>query len=76
MQKYGAVVLFFICLSIYGQESVLNGIVVDENNIPLPGATVQMQGSQDGVITDLRFLTQDMRNIFLVDLLTVSFKFN
>ena len=52
MQKYVSLVLFLFSLSIYAQESVLNGVVTDENNTPLPGATVQIQGSQDGVITD------------------------
>ena len=52
MQKYIPFILFFFGLSIHAQDTVLSGVVVDENNIPLPGATVQMQGSQDGVITD------------------------
>ena len=52
MQKYIPFILFLFGLSIHAQDTVLSGVVVDENNIPLPGATVQMQGSQDGVITD------------------------
>ena len=52
MQKYISLILVLFGLSIYAQQTVLSGVVVDENNIPLPGATVQMQGSQDGVITD------------------------
>ena len=52
MQKYISLILVLFGLSIYAQETVLSGVVVDENNVPLPGATVQVQGSQDGVITD------------------------
>ncbi|MDO5569980.1 MAG: TonB-dependent receptor [Bacteroidales bacterium] len=35
------------------QEKSLKGTVLDENNQPLPGATVQIKGSSRGVITDI-----------------------
>ena len=44
-------VLFFaLTLSAYAQQ--ISGTVTDENGVPLPGATVLVQGTSNGVSTD------------------------
>ena len=40
-----------ICL--YAQESSVKGVVVDETNTPLIGATVQVKGTSAGTVTDI-----------------------
>lgn len=48
------VLLFCGLLSARGQNSILlTGVVTDENNTPLSGINVQMQGTQSGTQTDL-----------------------
>lgn len=42
---------FFMSLVTYSQ-SIFSGKVLDENEIPLPGATVSVKGTTKGVITD------------------------
>lgn len=44
--------LAFFGLAIGHSQSVLNGKVLDENNVPLPGASVVVKGSSNGVATD------------------------
>ena len=52
MRNYILLTLTLLGLSVQAQNITLKGNVVDENNIPLPGATVQVVGTQNGVITD------------------------
>ena len=44
-----------VCLSVsYAQEAItITGSVVDENNEPLPGVSVQIEGTTTGTITDV-----------------------
>ena len=51
-------VISFFGVSSYAQgrvsgESVVRGVVSDATGAPLPGATVQIQGTREGVSTDL-----------------------
>ena len=51
MKKY--LILFLFPLFVFSQSKTINGIVNDENGSPLPGATVQLKGSESiGAITD------------------------
>ena len=45
-----AILMTFFSLSIYAQQ--FSGNVTDENGIPLPGASVIVQGTNSGVVTD------------------------
>ena len=47
-------IVFFTCIVQFalGQEKKVTGTVNDENNMPLPGATVLIQGTSTGVATD------------------------
>merc|ERR1711916_258804 len=45
------VALFFVAATVLAQTKV-TGTVVDENNQPLPGASVQEKGTQNGTETD------------------------
>ena len=45
------VVMFFITATILGQTKI-SGKVVDQNNLPLPGASVLEKGSINGTETD------------------------
>ena len=41
--KYGLTMLFLICaFSTFAQTSTFKGTVVDEQNLPLPGATIHV----------------------------------
>ncbi len=44
------ILMTFFSLSIYAQQ--FSGNVTDENGIPLPGASVIVQGTNSGVVTD------------------------
>ena len=53
--KYtGLLIVFFTCIVQFtlAQEKKVTGVVNDENNMPLPGATVMIQGTSTGVATD------------------------
>lgn len=47
---------FFLFIGIsfigFSQEKNISGVVLDENNLPLPGATVIVKGTTNGVSTD------------------------
>jgi len=52
--KYGLTMLFLICaFSVFAQKSVFSGKVVDENNQPLPGATIHVKGTDQSAGTDV-----------------------
>ena len=44
--------LFLITFFTFSQEKTITGIVVDETNMPLPGATVVIKGTTTGTSTD------------------------
>lgn len=44
--------LAFVVQLTFAQEQTVSGTVVDENNLPLPGATVLVQGTTSGTSTD------------------------
>ena len=47
---FNIILMTFFSLSIYAQQ--FSGNVTDENGIPLPGASVIVQGTNNGVVTD------------------------
>jgi TonB-linked SusC/RagA family outer membrane protein len=48
------ILLFFVtAVTIYGQQKTIKGTVLDDEGLPLPGATVLIEGTNNGVITDL-----------------------
>jgi TonB-linked SusC/RagA family outer membrane protein len=47
---FNIILMTFFSLSIYAQQ--FSGNVTDENGIPLPGASVIVQGTNSGVVTD------------------------
>lgn len=46
-------VLFFSINQVFSQSQAITGKVVDEDGIGLPGATVQVKGTNTGIITDI-----------------------
>ena len=52
--KRGFITLLALMMSVclYAQRTTLNGVVIDETDQPLIGATVQVVGTPDGTITD------------------------
>jgi len=44
--------LMTLCLSVYGQEKIVKGKITDEDNEPLPGASVLVKGSTTGSQSD------------------------
>jgi iron complex outermembrane recepter protein len=51
MRTFFSVILIFLCLSSWAQTTV-SGTVVDNNNMPLPGANVTVAGTTQGTVTD------------------------
>ena len=51
MKKAFLVVLMLSSSLIFAQNSI-NGVVSDEDNNPIPGATIVVQGTNTGVVTD------------------------
>ncbi|HKK80912.1 MAG TPA: TonB-dependent receptor plug domain-containing protein, partial [Prolixibacteraceae bacterium] len=46
--------LSFICVTVYGQSLMVNGLVYDaEDNQPIPGVTVLEKNTSNGTITDI-----------------------
>src|SRR5690554_1949498 len=46
-------IILTFSIAIYAQTSTVTGTVMDENQEPLIGVTVQLQGSGTGTVTDL-----------------------
>ncbi len=44
--------LFFFATALFAQNKVVTGSIVDQNNIPLSGASVTVKGKKGGVTTD------------------------
>ena len=66
---------FALTLSAYAQQ--VTGTVSDENGVPLPGATVVVQGTSTGVSTDFDgnySITVDMDAPFSIEASSVGFK--
>ena len=55
LSKRGYITLLALLVSIitFAQGITVQGIVIDETDIPLIGATVQVKGGQAGAATDL-----------------------
>jgi hypothetical protein len=51
MKKAFFVVLMLSSSLIFAQNSI-NGLVSDEDNNPIPGATILVEGTNTGVVTD------------------------
>jgi TonB-linked SusC/RagA family outer membrane protein len=47
------ILLLLASTAVYGQRITITGTVTDEKGITLPGATVQVKGTSQGVLTDL-----------------------
>jgi len=51
--KYGLTMLFLICaFNTFAQKAQFTGTVVDERNLPLPGATVQVKETKQSTVTN------------------------
>jgi TonB-linked SusC/RagA family outer membrane protein len=51
--KYGLAVLILVCaINVFAQQQPFTGKIVDENNQPLPGATVRVKGMDQSYSTD------------------------
>ena len=48
-----AVLLLTASASLYGQTGTVTGTVLDAQGVPVVGATVLVEGTQNGVVTDL-----------------------
>lgn len=49
---YLTLLALLIAITTFGQEITVNGVVIDETETPLIGATVQVKNTQKGVVTD------------------------
>lgn len=47
-----------LTINLYAQNTTLKGVIVDETDTPLIGATVQVKGTSTGSITDLMVIIQ------------------
>ncbi|MBO0343033.1 MAG: TonB-dependent receptor [Allomuricauda sp.] len=52
MKRMKLAFLFVLLVSFTGMAQEVTGTVYDDQNVPLPGASVQVKGSQTGAITD------------------------
>jgi len=71
MKSLSIVVLLFVTLFSIAQEKTISGTVVDETNMPLPGATVVIKGTSTGASTDFDGLYSIKAN--LGDILVFSY---
>ena len=49
---YFPLLALLIAITSFAQEITINGVVIDETDTPLIGATVQVKNTQKGVVTD------------------------
>ena len=47
---YLTLLALLIAITTFGQEITVNGVVIDETETPLIGATVQVKNTQKGVV--------------------------
>lgn len=70
LSKRGYITLLALLISIstFAQNVTVNGVIYDETNLPLIGATVQVKGGQVGAATDLdgKFTIKASKNATLV----------
>ena len=52
MKNFLLILLFLASTAVYGQKITITGTVTDEKGLSLPGATVQVKGTNQGVLTD------------------------
>ena len=52
MKNLLLILLFFASTAVYAQKIAITGTVTDEKGVSLPGATVQVKGTNQGVLTD------------------------
>ena len=52
MKKILLLLLFLASTAVYAQRVTVSGTVTDSQGNPLPGATVQVKGTNVGVLTD------------------------
>lgn len=52
IRGYFTLLALIVTISVYAQELTLKGVIVDETDTPLIGATVQVKGTSTGSITD------------------------
>ncbi len=52
MKNFLLILLFLASTAVYGQKITITGTVTDEKGGTLPGATVQVKGTNQGVLTD------------------------
>lgn len=50
---YATLLALLLAMTVWGQEITVSGVILDETDAPLIGATVQVKNTQKGVITDL-----------------------
>ena len=67
MKKILLMLLFLASTVLYAQRVTVTGTVTDSQGNPLPGATVQVKGTNVGVLTDAggRFSIETGRALFL-----------
>ena len=53
MKNFLLILLFFASTAVYGQKITITGTVTDDKGGVLTGATVQVKGTNQGVLTDL-----------------------
>ena len=52
MKRMKLAFLFVLLVSFTGMAQEVTGTVYDDQNVPLPGASVQVKGTTTGAITD------------------------
>lgn len=52
MKKFLLMLLLLMSAILYGQQVTVSGTVTDSQGVPLPGATVQIRGTNVGALTD------------------------
>lgn len=54
MKNILLILLFLASTTVYAQRITITGTVTDEKGVSLPSATVQVKGTNQGVLTDLK----------------------
>jgi TonB-dependent starch-binding outer membrane protein SusC len=52
-KMFVGLLVFFVMNLTYAQEHILQGVIIDDSNIPIPGATILIKGTTTGTVSDV-----------------------
>ena len=74
IRGYFTLLALIVTISVYAQELTLKGVIVDETDTPLIGATIQAKGTSTGAITDFEKFTLKAKKGATISISYIGYK--